>query len=103
MRIEIPHSLSPEDARKVAQKAAAEYSERYAHYSPQVRWVSQDRAEISVHAKGVTLAGAISLEPGKLVFEADVPFLLRPFAGRAKGAIEGQVEKWLERLKRGEL
>jgi len=103
MRLEFAHNLSAEEARRVAHKVAADYAERFARYSPQVDWKEPDHAEISITAKGVTLEGSFTSQPGTLVFEAKVPFLLRPFSGMAKDVIEKQVELWVGRAQRGEL
>ena len=103
MRIEVTHSLSANDARRVARNVVSEYVERFERYSPVVDWQDEDHAKVSITAKGLTLRGTFSLIPSAIVFEAAVPFLLRPFSGKAQEIIEKQVELWAGRSQRGEL
>lgn len=93
MKHSVPHSLDTETARKVARQAAQGYAERFAKYSPEVRWETEDRAVIGFSAKGISLKGSLELEPGAIVFDLDVPFLLRPFAGKAVRVIEREVQR----------
>lgn len=103
MEHRIAHSLDQELIRKVARKAVESYAQRFAEYSPQATWETDDRAKISFSAKGITLDGSITLEPKSVLLNLNVPFLLKPFAGKATGVIEEQVKHWIEVAKRGEL
>lgn len=103
MEHRISHSLNQDLIRKVARKAVESYAERFSDYSPKANWESDDRAKISFSAKGITLDGSITLEPKAVLLNLNVPFLLKPFAGKATGVIEEQVKHWIEVAQRGEL
>jgi len=103
MQHRIAHTLDSQLARQVARKAADSYVERFAKYSPVVRWETEDRAQLSFSAKGVSLAGTLQLQPGAIVIDLQVPFLLKPFSGRAVSVIEEQVRHWIGVAERGAL
>lgn len=103
MQHRIAHSLDPQLARTVARKAAESYAERFAKYSPVIRWENDDRAQLSFSAKGLSLEGTLQLEPGAIVLDLKVPFLLKPLSGKAVSIIEEQVRRWIDVAERGQL
>ncbi len=103
MKHVIAHDLDVATAKKVTERAFAEYQHRYAKYDPRFRWASDRRAELSFSAKGLKLEGAMEVAEREITLELDVPFLLRPFRGRAMEIIEREVKVWLERARTGQL
>jgi hypothetical protein len=99
----IPHRLDPAMAKKATEKAFSVYQERFTEFSPKADWVTDQRAEISFSAKGLTLEGAIELRPTEIELELDVPFLFRPFKNKALGVIEEQIQEWIGKAEAGEL
>ncbi len=99
----MPHDLSPELAKKAAERAFAAYRERYAKYNPTLTWISDERAKASFSAKGITLNGTIELLPKAIAFDLDVPFLLRPFKKTAMQIMEQELNQWTAKAKAGEL
>ncbi len=97
------HDLTPDLARKVAQRAFDSYRERYASYNPSLTWVSEDKAQASFHAKGVTLKGAIELQPNSISFDLKVPFILKLFKKKAVEVMDRELRYWLEKAKAGEI
>ena len=103
MKHVVPHGLGLETARKVTDAALASYKERFAQYHPHAHWVSDQRAEITFKVKGLSLAGTIEFDANDIEMELEVPFLLKPFRGRAVSLIEDEIEKWVEKAKRGQI
>ena len=103
MKHVIAHDLDDATARKVADRAFAEYQGRYPDYKPELVWSSERRADIRFSAKGVKLSGAMLIEPRAITLELDVPFLLKPFQKRAMEIIEREVQTWLAKARAGEL
>lgn len=103
MKHVVPHGLGQEKAKQVAQAAFESYKERYSQYDPRANWVSDRRAEITFNVKGMKLAGAMEVGANDIQMELDVPFVLRPFKGRALGVIEGEIRKWLSKAQAGEI
>ncbi|MCO4743204.1 MAG: polyhydroxyalkanoic acid system family protein [Proteobacteria bacterium] len=99
----IPHDLGLELGRKVTARALESYRDDFAEYSPQGRWVSADRAEVSFSVAGKTLAGAVDVKARVIELELKVPFLFRPFKSIAIGVIENEIREWINRAKAGEL
>ena len=56
---------------------------KFAKYSPQTRWVTENRATISLNIKGMTLSGSLEVQAHSIDLDLEVPFLLRPFKSQA--------------------
>lgn len=91
MKHVIAHDLSREDARKLLDEAQTEYARRFAKYQPRLQWLAPDQARVSFHAMGRELGGTARLLERGLELDFEVPFMLRPFLGRAKDAVEREV------------
>ena len=103
MRHSISHDLGVELAQKTARAACAHYGERFAKYEPRIEWRDDRKAEISFRAKGLALKGKIEVADQALVVDFDIPFLLRPFQGRAIEIVEREIGKWIGKAKAGEI
>lgn len=100
----IKHDLSPELARKAAEKASEHYTKKWEKYDAKTTWVSDSKAEITFRVKGVNVAAAIDMQPGQAVIEMQkVPLLLRPFKNMALDVVHRMMEKWMIKAKNGEL
>ena len=103
MKHAVPHDLGQERAKKVTEAAFESYKKKLAKYNPTTRWVSERRAEIAFAVKGITLKGALEVGEKSVDMELDVPFLLRPFKGKALSIIEGEIREWMAKAKAGDL
>lgn len=103
MEHRISHDLNDELAKRAVEAAIDSYVSRFTTYNPTAQWTSDKRVAIRFAAKGLSLEGALTLEPGAVVFSMDVPFLMKPFAGKAKSKIEEHVLRWIDRARNGEL
>ena len=100
----IKHDLSPELAKKAANKAAEYYTEKWAKYDAKTTWTSDSHADITFHVKGVSVAATVDMEPGQVIIDMNkVPLLLRPFKNMALDVVHKTMEKWIVRAKNGEL
>jgi hypothetical protein len=99
----IRHDLDPATAKKVTDRAFEEYKNRYPSYKPSLRWVSDERADIGINAKGVQLDGSMTIEKASIAIELDVPFLFRPFKKVAIEVIEREVKVWIGKARAGEI
>jgi hypothetical protein len=96
------HELSPELARKVAERAFESYREKYADFSPTLTWISPTSAKATFSAKGVSLHGTVELAPGKIMLDLDVPFVFRLFKDKAMAVLDRELSHWHERARKGE-
>ncbi len=103
MTHDIPHDLDFDLAKLAAEKAAEAYGKRFAEYDYKAKWVSNDRVELGFTVLGKRLEGAMTVKPDRLALELDVPFMLRPFRGKAIEIIEKEAREWIAKAKRGEL
>ena len=103
MKHSVPHDLGQERAKKAAEAALASYAEKFSKYSPQSRWVSPNRADISFSVKGMNISGSLDVRPTSIEMDLEVPFFLRPFKGQALGVIEGEIKEWIAKAKSGEI
>ncbi len=103
MTHDIPHDLDFDLAKLAAVKAAEAYGERFAEYDYKAKWVSNDRVELGFTVVGKRLEGAMTVKRDRLQLELEVPFMLRPFRGKAIEIIEKEARQWMAKAKRGEL
>src|SRR5262245_56120567 len=103
MKHVIPHDLDMTTAKKVTDRAFAEYRSRFPDYEPELHWVSDRRADVRFNAKGIRLNGNMSIEEKSIALELDVPFLFRPFQKKAMEVIDREVKVWIGKAKAGEL
>jgi hypothetical protein len=103
MKHAVVHDLGLEKAKQVAQAAFDAYRERYAKYEPRATWVNDQRAEITFSVKGMKLTGTMHVNPKDIEMELDVPFVLRPFKGKALSVIEEEIKRWIAKARAGEI
>jgi hypothetical protein len=103
MKHSVPHDLDPEQAKKVMHAAWDSYSKRFADYSPAINWVNDAKAAIGFSAKGISIKGGIEVQAKAFELELEVPFLLKPFRGKAISVIEEEIKKWISKSKAGEV
>ncbi|MBI3203693.1 MAG: polyhydroxyalkanoic acid system family protein [Myxococcales bacterium] len=103
MKHVVHHGLGLETAKKVADAAFASYQQRFSQYHPQARWVNDQRAEITFKVKGMALMGSLEVNERDIEMDLEVPFVLRPFKGKAIGLIEEEIKKWIDKAKSGQL
>jgi hypothetical protein len=103
MKHVIPHDLELGLSKKAAERAFAAYAAKLAEYDPKVTWTDAMHATISFKVKGISLTGAFTIRQGAIDMDLDVPFLLRPFQGRAVEVIDREVNEWIQRARNGEL
>lgn len=103
MKHVIQHDLDLPTAKRVVDRAFAEYKSRFPDYQPSLSWVSDQRADVSFNARGVKLSGSMSIEPKSIALDLDVPFLFRPFQKMAIEVIDREVRTWLAKARAGEL
>ncbi len=92
MKHSVSHDLGKERAKQVTEAAWSSYCAKFSKYTPTIKWLSDDRAQIGFNAKGMSLEGSISLQPTTIDLELDVPFLLKPFQKMAVGVIEEEIK-----------
>jgi hypothetical protein len=103
MKHVIPHDLDLELSKKAAERAFASYAAKLAEYDPKVTWTDSSHATISFKVKGISLTGSFTIRQGAIDMDLDVPFLLRPFQGRAVDVIDREVKEWIEKARAGQL
>ena len=103
MKHSVSHSLGREMARKVARSAFEAYSKRFAEYNPSTHWRTDDEADISFSVKGMALKGALSVAESSIDLDLQVPFMLKPFKGKALAVIEKEIKEWVGKAERGEI
>ncbi|HEX9620504.1 MAG TPA: polyhydroxyalkanoic acid system family protein [Polyangiaceae bacterium] len=103
MKHSVVHDLGQDKAKQVAVAAFDSYKKRFAEYSPTADWVSDRRADIAFKVKGISLTGSLEVGPKSIDMDLDVPFLLRPFKGKALGVVEQEIRRWIGKANAGQL
>lgn len=99
MKHVVNHDLGQARAKEVAQSALSSYQEKFAKYHPEVRWQTDNKANIAFKIKGMTLSGSLEVLDKSIEMDLDVPFMLRPFKSQALGVIEGEIQEWIKKAK----
>lgn len=103
MEHEIRHDLEIAQAQLAARSALDSYAQRFAAYSPEVTWKNESEASAAFTIKGLRLTGDLKVESDRFRLNLDVPFVLRPFKGKAFAVIEREVGRWMTKAKSGEI
>ncbi len=103
MKHSIDHDLDLATAKKVTDRAFAEYGSRYPGYEPTLSWTDDRHADVSFNAKGVKLGGAMVIAEKSISLDLDVPFLFRPFQKKAIEVIDREVKIWIEKARSGQI
>jgi len=103
MKHSVSHDLGQDRAKQAAEAAIKSYTEKFAKFHPQTRWVTPHRAEISFNVKGINLSGALEVQAKTIDLDMDVPFLLRPFKNQALSVIEGEIREWIDKARAGQV
>lgn len=90
-------------AKGAAKKAVEAYGARFADYNFSADWKSETLVNLGFSVAGKRLDGSMEVKPDCLALELDVPFLFRPFRGKAIEIIEREARVWIDKAKAGEL
>lgn len=89
--------------KKVVDLALQEYAERYPNYKPTLTWVNDRKATLALSVFGMKIDGGFAISKGKIEVDLNVPSFLSSFQPQAMKTIEDEVEKWLSKVKNGEI
>lgn len=103
MKKVISHDLGQDKAKKVINRAAQEYSDKYPEYQPTFMWKSDSQAVLSLTVMRKSISATITLHPTNVEVELEVPPAFKMFEGKAMSAIDGEVQKWLKKAKSGKI
>jgi hypothetical protein len=103
MKHSVPHNVGKATAQKVARQAFEAYERRFSEFSPKTTWLGEDKAQISFSAKGMAIKGEVKVSEKTIDLDMDVPFLLKPFQGKAVEIIDREIKNWLDKASSGEL
>jgi len=103
MKHSIKHSLGLTRGCEVVKLAMESYIDRYSEYSPKLDWKGDAKADMSVSIRGMEITGDIEVKEGTVDVDLKVPFMLKPFKGKAIGIIESEIKEWVAKSEAGEL
>ncbi|WP_095012005.1 polyhydroxyalkanoic acid system family protein [Tsuneonella mangrovi] len=89
MRVAIPHDLDNDTVRQRMKSRTHELADHLpAGADVHTSWPNDDRMIMTIGAMGQEVTGNVDLEPGKLVFEVQLPAMLSFLEPMISGAIE---------------
>lgn len=104
MKYSVQHGLPDRSrVRVVVEKAYVAYEERLSDYKPKMEWQSEDRATISFTVMSQTINASVELDDAELRIDGKVPFLFKPFEKKIEGVLGNEMNKWLEKARKGEI
>ncbi len=99
MKHSVAHDLPLDAAKQMAIEAIDGYTKKFIDYNPSVTWLSEQVAEVSFKAKGVTLKGTFEVLADRIDIDMEVPLLLRMFRQKAIDVIEREILRLVQRAK----
>lgn len=103
MKHTITTGLGLADSKRAIEKAMDAYRTRFHDYQPRFEWKTNNAGEFGFNAKGVKLGGTIVVHDHKIDVDMEVPFLFRIFQGKAMEVVTEEVQRWVDRVQRGEV
>lgn len=104
MKYSVQHGLPDRSrVRVVVEKAYVAYEERLSDYKPKIQWQSEDRATISFTVMSQTINASVELDDAELRIDGKVPFLFKPFEKKIEAVLGNEMNKWLEKARKGEI
>lgn len=103
MKKVIPHDLNQATAKRVIDKAVAEYSKAGAEFNPTFKWVTDSTAKLSLTILKKTIEADITLGAADVTVDVTVPAAFKLFEKKALDTIDAEVQKWLKKAKKGEI
>ena len=104
MKYAIKHDMADLDRVKTAiDKAYDTYAGRLADYSPSLRWHGDRAATMSFTVMNKTLDANLTITDDELCLQGKVPLLFRPFEGKITKVLGEEVEKWLAKVRSGQI
>lgn len=102
-RHKITHGLDKALALKATRKAIESYAESLKQWSPEAKWVSDDKAHVQFTVLGQTLKGVITVDAQDVELVLDVPLMFRAFQGAAIDVVDKEINTWIARARAGDL
>jgi len=104
MKYSVQHGLSDiSQVRAVVDKAYEAYKERLASHNPTLSWNGDDKAKIEFSVMGKSIATDVRIDEKELNIEGDLPWAFKFFEKKILDVVGGEVDKWLEKARNGEL
>ena len=91
------HGLGTEAARTLLEQALEHYAARFPQVGVERTWLGPNEARLILRGRGQSLAVAVHCDDQWVTAEADLPLVLRPFAGRIRARLDREVQSWLQR------
>ncbi len=105
MRHAIAHDLTVDQARRAVNKAFESYLVEMQEYHPKMVWLddAETQALVRLTIKGKTIDVKFVLASEEVKIEADLPLFWKAFTGKIKAVLGEEVQKWIDKVKAGEL
>jgi hypothetical protein len=99
MKHVVAHDLPEALARSTVEKALGSYRQKYPQATMNLAWVDERTANVQIGAKGFDVKGTLSIAPREIVFDMNVPLLLRPLQGKAMAVLDREVNAWIQKAR----
>ena len=104
MKYSVQHGLPDRTrVRVVVEKAYVAYEERLSDYKPKLDWEADDRASIGFSVMSQSIRAVVEFDDDELRIDGKVPLLFRPFQRKIEAVLGSEMEKWLDKARRGEI
>ena len=91
-----PHPFHIKKAHQVADEAFAFYQRHFPNYQMTLVWESEQKANVQILIKGVSISGFIVLDPNMVHLQLEVPLMFRIFQKQALAKIDSEMKRWFQ-------
>jgi hypothetical protein len=93
MRISIPHHTTRQRARQKVESRLGSLLGQFGHHADELKheWTG-DTLRFKGKARGLSVEGTVEVTDTEVVVEGKLPLIARPFEGRAKQAIQSELD-----------
>ncbi len=104
MKYVAKHGIDDLDRVKtVIEKAYDSYKDRLSEFSPNLEWKDDRNATVSFTVMKKSITTQFEITSDEVRIEGSIPFLFKPFESKIEKVVGGEVDKWIEKAKSGEI
>ncbi len=104
MKYVAKHGIEDLDRVKtVIERAYDSYKERLSEYNPSLEWKDERNATVSFQVMKKSITTDFEITSNEVRIEGKIPFIFKPLKSKIEKVVGGEVEKWIDKAKNGDI
>ncbi len=96
MKHSVRHTLAPDRAKDLLDRALGAYRQNYAEYDVATSWLDAETAEVGFKVSGTRIGGRITVCDDCYDIDVRVPWIFRPFRRKITATVDEEFRRWLQ-------